>query len=395
MPALAGARGSLVVVSAELRVRLERAAAAQLGTYSYDDRRVLRLLLLPFLILATALAINHGWRATQAFLPELVERAPVRPGPRVALEFPLPKLDTRIAAPAIRLPALPGDYQLPGPLLARSGEEASDRDRLAAVFPPAGLRWPPLPPVGLEADPSSAHLCKPEGQARVYAWSPRTSRAPLGGPLAGESGGVDFGTRLALAARAQTKDLVVYSARYQSIAYPLGDVHEIYGACTDVVIRAFRALGVDLQQLVQTHHAGSGDRNIDHRRTETLRRLFTRMGAALPVSDFPEDYKPGDVVTYHRPFSRVSNAHIAIVSDVLAPSGRPMIVHNRGWGPQLEDALFVDRITGHYRLVLPITAEAAVAQGPTAMPGGRLAGRAAARVRRTMAAGRRAERLTH
>ena len=64
---------------------------------------------------------------------------------------------------------------------------------------------------------------------------------------------------------------------------------------------------------------------------------------------FPEDYKPGDIVTYYRPFSRVSNSHIAIVTDILAPTGRPMIVHNRGYGPQLEDALFVDRITGHYR----------------------------------------------
>ena len=142
---------------------------------------------------------------------------------------------------------------------------------------------------------------------------------------------------------------MIYSARYKPMAYPLGDVSQLYGACTDVIIRAYRTIGLDLQELVQRTHVGRGDTNIDHRRTETLRTFFARAGASLPISAFPEDYKPGDIVTYHRPFSRVSSSHIAIVSDVLAPTGRPMIVHNRGWGPQLEDALFVDRITGHYR----------------------------------------------
>ncbi len=54
-------------------------------------------------------------------------------------------------------------------------------------------------------------------------------------------------------------------------------------------------------------------------------------------------------MTYHRSAGRTSQSHIAIVADVIAPSGRPMIVHNRGWGPQLEDALFLGNITGHYR----------------------------------------------
>ena len=129
----------------------------------------------------------------------------------------------------------------------------------------------------------------------------------------------------------------------------MGDVAPLHGACTDVVIRAYRALGIDLQELVHRAQVGSGDTNIDHRRTETLRRFFARYGETLPVTAFPEDYQPGDIVTYYRPFSRVSRSHIAIVSDVLAPTTRPMIVHNRGWGPQVEDALFVDRITGHYR----------------------------------------------
>ena len=92
-----------------------------------------------------------------------------------------------------------------------------------------------------------------------------------------------------------------------------------------------------------------GDPNIDHRRTDTLRMFFTKYGQSLAPSAFGEDYKPGDIVTYYRPYSRVSRAHIAIVTDIIGPSGRPMIVHNRGWGPQIEDALFVDHLTGHYR----------------------------------------------
>ena len=158
-----------------------------------------------------------------------------------------------------------------------------------------------------------------------------------------------FGRALAAAAQAQTHDLVIYNAAYRTIAYPGGDVPLQFGVCTDVVIRAYRALDIDLQQLVHITRRGASDRNIDHRRTELLRGFFAVHGEQLPVSPFIEDYLPGDIVTYYRPQNKSSTAHIALVSDVTAPSGRPMIVHNRGWGVQLEDALFVDQMTGHYR----------------------------------------------
>jgi hypothetical protein len=162
-----------------------------------------------------------------------------------------------------------------------------------------------------------------------------------------------IGAALAAAARAQLDDLVIYDDRYRRLAYPMGDVAGLYGVCTDVVIRAYRAVGIDLQQLVHEAKAGRGDPNIDHRRTEVLRRFFEKHGQSLPVSSIGEDYRPGDVVTYHRPQNTSARSHIAIVSDVLSPSGRYMIVHNRGYGPQLEDALFVDEITGHYRYAGP------------------------------------------
>jgi len=148
----------------------------------------------------------------------------------------------------------------------------------------------------------------------------------------------------------------------------MGDVPPLFGVCTDVVVRAYRALGLDLQKLVHEAKSGSGDKNIDHRRTEVLRRFFKARGESLPITAFVEDYLPGDIVTYYRPQNRNNRSHIAIVSAMVAPSGRPMIIHNRGWGPQIEDALFVDQITGHYRYNGPPPkqdVEKASADGPS------------------------------
>jgi uncharacterized protein YijF (DUF1287 family) len=174
--------------------------------------------------------------------------------------------------------------------------------------------------------------------------------APARAPVTWKSSDPEsFGLALAAAARRQLEDFVIYNDRYIRMKYPMGDVHPMYGVCTDVLIRAYRTLGIDLQELVQTTKTGSGDPNIDHRRVDTLRKFFSRFGENLPISTFAEDYRPGDIVTYWRPQNRHSRTHIAIVSDQTAPSGRPLIIHNRGWGPQQEDGLFVDEITGHYR----------------------------------------------
>ncbi|MFN0218797.1 MAG: DUF1287 domain-containing protein [Hyphomicrobium sp.] len=164
-----------------------------------------------------------------------------------------------------------------------------------------------------------------------------------------ELSAIEFGLALAEAALAQTRDFVVYTDSYKRLSFPLGDVSAQFGVCTDVIIRAYRALGVDLQALVHRAGVGSGDSSIDHRRTETLRRFFSTHGITLPTSDVAQDYLPGDIVTYYRPQNNGSQSHIAVVANVVGYSGRPLIIHNRGWGPQLEDALFVDDITGHYR----------------------------------------------
>ncbi|MGE5267538.1 MAG: DUF1287 domain-containing protein [Deltaproteobacteria bacterium] len=210
-------------------------------------------------------------------------------------------------------------------------------------MPPANPPAPELAsidvPGGLESLSGGPSQC-------FFVATPPPARAPVTWKTSDPE---SFGLALAAAARRQLEDFVIYNDRYTRMKYPMGDVHPMYGVCTDVIIRAYRALGIDLQELVQTTKTGSGDPNIDHRRVDTLRKFFSRFGESLAISTFAEDYRPGDIVTYWRPQNRHSRTHIAIVSDQTAPSGRPLIIHNRGWGPQQEDGLFVDEITGHYR----------------------------------------------
>ena len=168
-----------------------------------------------------------------------------------------------------------------------------------------------------------------------------------------------FATSLVQAAIERTHHQVTYDGGYRAIPYPMGDVPDELGVCTDVVIRSYRALGVDLQQLVhedmKTHfsnypnHWGlhKPDSNIDHRRVPNLQTFFTRHGKSLPISVVGSDYVAGDVVTWV-----IDNRlpHIGIVTDFREPESQgPMIVHNIGEGPKLEDMLFDFPITGHYR----------------------------------------------
>ncbi|MCG8592534.1 MAG: DUF1287 domain-containing protein [Proteobacteria bacterium] len=164
---------------------------------------------------------------------------------------------------------------------------------------------------------------------------------------------------MSLAARARTAHTVVYDGSYRSIPYPGGDVSADVGVCTDVVIRAYRQLGIDLQRDVheemRAHFGAFPDRwgltrpdpNIDHRRVPNLRVLFARRGVVLPVSDEPGAYVAGDLVTWRLPGNL---PHIGVVVDARSPDGeRPLVVHNVGAGPRLEDVLFAYPITGHYR----------------------------------------------
>ncbi|BBA34366.1 putative uncharacterized protein [Methylocaldum marinum] len=167
--------------------------------------------------------------------------------------------------------------------------------------------------------------------------------------------------RLVAAALERTTHKVVYDGRYFRIPYPGGDVPERVGVCTDVVIRSYRALGIDLQVLVHKDMASNfsaypskklwslkrPDPNIDHRRVPNLQVFFARHGQQLPISDQTQAYRPGDLVTWMLPGNL---PHIGIVTDKTAPAEtRPLVVHNIGQGPKLEDILFAYPITGHYR----------------------------------------------
>ena len=158
-----------------------------------------------------------------------------------------------------------------------------------------------------------------------------------------------FGVRLANAALAQRWVPAVYNPAYVKIPYPGGDVPWYTGVCTDVVVRAYRTLGIDLQVRVHKARVGSGDTNIDHRRVNVLRKFFARKGRSLSTAKNPALYKPGDIVTMYVPDGTFSKTHVVIVTQFKSPAGVPLVVHNRGYGVQLEDWLFARQITGHYR----------------------------------------------
>jgi len=170
-----------------------------------------------------------------------------------------------------------------------------------------------------------------------------------------------FYKQLSDAAIELTKDKVVYDPSYYRIPYPNGDVPEGRGVCTDVVIRAYRKLGIDLQKEVHIDIKANfnlypnqkrwglskPDKNIDHRRVPNLQVFFKRKGTVKSISDKGKDYYPGDIVTWD--LGR-GITHIGIVIDRNSKDGeRPLIVHNIGRGQVIEDCLFDWRITGHYR----------------------------------------------
>lgn len=161
-------------------------------------------------------------------------------------------------------------------------------------------------------------------------------------------------------ARKQIGVTTLYDGSYQRLHYPNGDVSRERGVCTDVVIRALRELGLDLQQQVHEdmRQAWSSypklwsmtgpDRNIDHRRVPNLAHYFQRRGWQLAVSDDASGYQAGDLVTWRLPGNL---PHIGVVSD-RRQNGRPLIIHNIGAGVVEEDMLTRFPVTGHFRPAL-------------------------------------------
>jgi uncharacterized protein YijF (DUF1287 family) len=168
--------------------------------------------------------------------------------------------------------------------------------------------------------------------------------------------------KLVTAAEAQVGKTLTYDPSYASLKYPNGDVAIEKGVCSDVVIRAYRGQGIDLQKLVHEDMKKNfglypkiwglkkTDTNIDHRRVPNLQVFFTRQGKSLGVSEKPADYKAGDIVTWNLRGPRDPLPHIGIVTDKMSDDGkRPLMAHNIGQGAQVEDMLFTYTVTGHYR----------------------------------------------
>lgn len=169
----------------------------------------------------------------------------------------------------------------------------------------------------------------------------------------------DLGARLALAAEEQVGVTIIYDPQYVKLAYPNGDVPLERGVCTDVIVRAFRAIGVDLQVRVhedmrrnfsaypQDWGLSAPDANIDHRRVQNLTTYFKRMGKQIDAVEADTDFKPGDIVAW-----QLSGwmQHIGIVAlDRVPDTQRYYIIHNIGAGTRKEDALRSYKIIGHYR----------------------------------------------
>jgi len=177
------------------------------------------------------------------------------------------------------------------------------------------------------------------------------------GNVVGQNQG-DFFLRLSAAALELTKQQVQYDPAYFKIIYPDGDVPANKGVCTDVIIRAYRKLEIDLQKEVhedmrvnfnlypKNWGLTKTDTNIDHRRVPNLMKYFSRHGTIKLITSISSDYKPGDIVAWNL---GGGITHIGIVVNKKSEDEqRYLIVHNIGNGQELSDCLFTYKIIGHY-----------------------------------------------
>jgi uncharacterized protein len=156
--------------------------------------------------------------------------------------------------------------------------------------------------------------------------------------------------KLVASARDQLTWGTRYDARYVKLKYPGGDVAKDRGVCTDVVIRAYRSVGIDLQKLIFEHkRANPGrypksriDANIDHRRMRNQMVFFRAKGQTLSNQG---EWKPGDVVCW---VLDSGLDHTGLVTDQRGQSGNYTVIHNMSTTLE-EDCLTTWKIIGHFR----------------------------------------------
>ena len=197
----------------------------------------------------------------------------------------------------------------------------------------------------------SLSACQKSSTTAPHTSQVKPSRtAPINSPLI---------RQLVTAATELTNHTRQYDATYVRLNYPGGDVPLERGVCTDVIIRAFRKNGIDLQKEIhedmtrqfsaypQKWNRSAPDANIDHRRVPNLMTYFERQGRALPITDNAQDYLPGDVVAWQL---NGNATHIGMITNIYSEEGDGFqVVHHMGGGVEIEDVLFAWRIIGHYR----------------------------------------------
>jgi uncharacterized protein YijF (DUF1287 family) len=189
--------------------------------------------------------------------------------------------------------------------------------------------------------------------------------------IAGQQAEADLGARVLGAAQSQIGVTTRYDPSYVSLKYPGGDVPIETGVCSDVVVRALRGIGIDLQKEIhedmvehfsdypQKWGLKKPDRNIDHRRVPNLMTYFQRKHVSMAEKlKFAVTYAPGDIVAWDLGSGVL---HIGIVSDSKVGEV-PLIVHNIGSGVHEEDILFRYRVIGHYRVKEKTTQPGATAR---------------------------------
>jgi uncharacterized protein YijF (DUF1287 family) len=156
-----------------------------------------------------------------------------------------------------------------------------------------------------------------------------------------------------------------YTEGYVDIPYPMGDVPRTMGVCTDVIIRAVRNAGLDLQQALHKDIAksprsypmvkGKGNPDIDQRRVATLLPYFKRHWSQRSARlDDPDDpLRPGDIIFMDTFPSRSGPDHIGILSDHVDEQGLPLVINNWTNGTVTAEMDLLTFVPVLYRFRLP------------------------------------------
>lgn len=150
-----------------------------------------------------------------------------------------------------------------------------------------------------------------------------------------------------------------YRGGYHTLDFPGGDVPLDQGVCTDVIIRAMRNAGIDLQEELSRDIKAraqaypmvkKADTNIDHRRVRTLLPYFKKHFQALgtDIQDLAEPFLPGDIVFMNTMGDRAPE-HLGIISDTLGKSGRPLVINNWTDGTKTAEMDLLKRVPVTHR----------------------------------------------